>query len=92
MNKLRGNLATTRTRFRTLFHKCYRIFYMLGRTNTSGHTKAFDYPVMDHWGEVKMISVMVQGGLKPRTCRSTDEHANRYPSKTPLERKSVIVL
>ena len=25
-------------------------FYMPNRTDPAGHSKAFDYPVMDHWG------------------------------------------
>ena len=36
---------------------------MLSRTDTAGHTKAFDLPVMDHWVEVK-VSFPVRGRLK----------------------------
>ena len=28
---------------------------MPSHTDTAGHTKAFDYPVMDHWGETSSI-------------------------------------
>ena len=37
------------------FDKWHRIFYIPSRTDMAGHTKAFDYPVMDHWGKDKVL-------------------------------------
>ena len=34
----------------SLFNKWHGIFYMPSRIDTAGHTKAFDYPVAEHWG------------------------------------------
>ena len=31
-------------------------FYMTSCKDTAGHTNAFDYPVMDHWGKVRVVS------------------------------------
>ena len=31
------------------------IFYKPSRIDEAGHTKAFDYPVAEHWGEAKMF-------------------------------------
>ena len=56
---------TTRTQCPTLFDKWHRIFYMASRTEMAGHTKAFDYPVMDHWGES-------QSALTQRHIRTVD--------------------
>ena len=43
------------TRCPTLFDKWHGIFYMPNRTDTAGHTKAFIYPVMDHWDHQKVL-------------------------------------
>ena len=50
-----GRKPTTGTRCPTVFYKWHGIFYMPSRTDTAGHTKAFIYPVMDHWGKVKVL-------------------------------------
>ena len=47
---------------------------MPSRTDTAGHTKAFIYPVMDHWGESR--SALAQGRFELLTCRSTVKHTN----------------
>ena len=49
INETRRKPATA-TRYPTLFDKGHGIFYMPSRTDTAGHTKAFDYPVMGHGG------------------------------------------
>ena len=54
MNETRRK-PTTGTRCPTLFYKWHGIFYMPSCTGTAGHTKAFHYPVMDHWGKVKVL-------------------------------------
>ena len=48
MNKTRRK-PTTGTGCAALFDKWHRIFYMPSRIDTAGHTKAFDYPIMDHF-------------------------------------------
>ena len=50
--KLGGNLPLGHDVL-SFFYKWHRIFYKPSRTDTTGHTKAFDYPVMDHWGKSK---------------------------------------
>ena len=35
---------------------------MPSRADMAGHTKAFDYPVAEHWGEAEMFSSM--GGTR----------------------------
>ena len=45
MNETR-RIPTTGTQFPTLFVKWQEIFC---HTDMVGHTKAFDYPFMDHW-------------------------------------------
>ena len=32
------------------------IFYMASRIDEAGHTKAFDYPVVEHWGKAEIFS------------------------------------
>ena len=36
--------------------KWHGIFYMASRIDEAGHTKAFDYPVVEHWGKAEMFS------------------------------------
>ena len=50
MNETRRK-PTTERQSPSLFNKWHRIVYMPSRTDTAGHTKAFDYPVAEHWGE-----------------------------------------
>ena len=54
MNETRRK-PTTGRQSPSLFDKCHGIFYMPSRIDEAGHTKAFDYPVAEHWGggEVK---------------------------------------
>ena len=40
----------------SLFDKWHGIFYMPSRIDKAGHTKAFGYPVAEHWGEAEMFS------------------------------------
>ena len=37
------------------FDKWHGIFYMPSCTGTTGNTKAFDYPVTEHWGESRNV-------------------------------------
>ena len=52
MNETRRK-PTTGRQSPSLFDKWHGIFYMPSRIDEAGHTKAFDYPVVEHWGEVK---------------------------------------
>ena len=54
MNETRRKL-TTKRQSPSLFDKWHQIFYMPGRTDTAGHTKAFDCPVMGHWGKSRSV-------------------------------------
>ena len=56
MNKTRKPTTATGMQCPTLFDMWHRIFCMPSRTDTAGHIKAFNYPVMDHWGKVKEIT------------------------------------
>ena len=55
MNETRMKL-TTKRQSPSFFDKWHRIFYMPSRTDTAGHTKAFDFPVTEHWGKAEMFS------------------------------------
>ena len=70
MNKTRRT-PTTRTRCPTLFDKWRGVFYMPSCTDTAGHTRAFDYPVVDHWGKVKVLRHISIGRLRPVGPQST---------------------
>ena len=50
MNETRRK-PTTGRQSPTLFDKWHGIFYMPSRIDEAGHTKAFDDPVAEHWGE-----------------------------------------
>ena len=54
-------------------------------TDTFGHTKTFDYPVMDHWGKVKLLWHEADSN-----CRSTVEHAKHQTTMTaPSQRINI---
>ena len=48
MNETRRK-PTTGRQSPSLFDKWHGIFYMPSRTDKARHTKAFDYPVVEHW-------------------------------------------
>ena len=50
MNETRRK-PTTGRQPPSLIHKWHGIFYMPSRIDEAEHTKAFDYPVVEHWGE-----------------------------------------
>ena len=52
--------------------------------DTTGHTKAYHYPVMDHWKPVKVAKFQARGALEPTTCQLTDQHANHQTTESPL--------
>ena len=49
-------------------------------TDTTGHTKAFIYPVMDNWGESH--SALARGRFDPMTCLATVNHDNHQTTTT----------
>ena len=61
--KLAGNLPPGHDAL--LFDEWHGIFYMPSRTDTARHTKAFVYPVMDHWGNVKVLRNKVVSNRRP---------------------------
>ena len=52
----------------------------------AGHTKAFDYPVMDHWGKVKVLQHKIRTtGLSVHSqTRQPLDHADRPKSEDQL--------
>ena len=54
MNETRRKSPTGR-QSPSLSDKWHGIFYMPSRIDTAGHTKAFDYPVMEQWGENRNV-------------------------------------
>ena len=48
------------------------IFYMPSRTDTAGHTKAFIYPVMDHWGGGPRQILTADLSVHSRACQPPD--------------------
>ena len=75
MNETRRK-PTTGTRCPALFEKWHGIFYVLSRTDTAGHTKAFIYQVMDHWGES-------QGALTQGRCGRPVGPQSNTPTTRP---------
>ena len=56
MNETRRK-PTTGRQSPSLFDKWHGIFYMPSRIDEAGHTKAFDYPVAEHWGETQNMNI-----------------------------------
>ena len=54
MNETRRK-PTTGRQSPSLSDKWHGIFYMPSRIDEAGHTKAFDYPVAEHWGEPRNV-------------------------------------
>ena len=68
------------------FNKWHGILHIPSRTDTAGHTKAFIYLVIDHWGESQ--SALAYG--RPPTCWSTVEHAIHQTAMTPITGGGVV--
>ena len=54
MNETRRK-PTTGRQSPSLSDKWHGIFYMPSRIDEAGHTKAFEYPVAEHWGESRNV-------------------------------------
>ena len=54
------------------------MFYMPSRTDTAGHTKAFDYPVQEHWGGGTEVFSSASGisPILQQSIRLIKAHAN----------------
>ena len=70
---------TTGRQSPSLFDKWHGIFYMPSRIDEAGHTKAFDYPVAEHWGESR--NVQFRGWDSNRQHIGTE--SNALPTEPP---------
>ena len=57
--------------------KWHGIFYRPSRTDTAGHTKAFDYPVVEHWGKSRNVQF--------REWDSNRQHIDSQSNVLPTE-------
>ena len=78
MNEIRRK-PTTGRQSPALFDKWHVIFYMPSRIDEAGHTKAFDYPVAEHWGNPEIFSSA--GGT--RTDNTSVRSRTRYQLSHP---------
>ena len=78
MNETRRK-PTTGRQSPSLSDKWHGIFNMPSRTDTAGHTKAFVYPVAEHWGKAEMFSSA--GGT--RTNNTSVQSRTRYQLTHP---------
>ena len=72
MNETRRT-PTTGRQSPSLFDKWQGIFYMTSRIDEAGHTKAFDYPVAEHWGGPKCSATTHRLTVKRATNWATPE-------------------
>ena len=78
MNETRRK-PTTGRQSPSLFDKWHVIFYISSRTDTAGHTKAFDYPVVGQWGKVEVFS----SASGTRTDNTSVHSPTCYPLSQP---------
>ena len=84
MNETRRK-PTTGRQSPTLFDKWHGIFYMPSRIDEAGHTKAFDYPVAEHWGESQRTkrSLVRFEPTSAHTYESEIQRSTTYATPTP---------
>ena len=75
MNETRRK-PTTGRQSPTLFDKWHGIFYMPSRIDGAGHTKAFDDPVAEHWGESQRAKRSLVG-LEPTSAHTYESEIQR---------------
>ena len=75
MNETRRK-PTTGRQSPTLFDKWHGIFYMPSRIDEAGHTKAFDDPVAEHWGESQRAKRSLVG-LEPTSAHTYESEIQR---------------
>ena len=78
MNETRRK-PTTGRQSPSLFDKWHGIFYMRSRIDEAGHTKAFDFPVAEHWGESR--NVQFRGWDSNR--QHIGPESNALPTESP---------
>ena len=86
MNETRRK-PTTGRQSPSLFDKWHGIFYMPSRIDEAGHTKAFDYPVAEHWGESQRTKRSLVGfeSTSAHTYESEIQRSTTYATPTPLK-------
>ena len=69
----------------SLFDKWHGIFYMPSRIDEAVHTKAFDYPVAEHWGESQRTkrSLVGFGPTSAHTYESEIQRSTTYAIPRP---------
>ena len=75
MNEARRK-PTTGRQSPTLFDKWHGIFYMPSRIDEAGHTKAFDDPVAEHWGESQRAKRSLVG-VEPTSAHTYESESQR---------------
>ena len=75
MNEARRK-PTTGRQSPTLFDKWHGIFYMPSRIDEAGHTKAFDDPVAEHWGESQRAKRSLVG-FEPTSAHTYESEIQR---------------
>ena len=75
MNETRRK-PTTGRQSPTLLDKWHGIFYMPSRIDEAGHTKAFDDPVAEHWGESQRAKRSLVG-LEPTSAHTYESEIQR---------------
>ena len=91
MNETRRK-PTTGRQSPTLFDKWHGIFYMPSRIDEAGHTKAFDYPVAEHWGESQRAKRSLVG-FEPTSAHTYESEIQRSTTyATPTPRYSTFML
>ena len=59
---------------------------MPSRIDEAGHTKAFDYPVAEHWGlGGKSKNETVPGGIRTHKMKSLNSMPGKYPIQTECD-------
>ena len=84
MNETRRK-PTTGRQSPSLFDKWHGIFYMPSRIDEAGHTKAFNYPVAEHWGESQRTKWSLVGfePTSAHTYESEIQRSTTYATQTP---------
>ena len=88
MNESRRK-PTTGRQSPSLFDKWHGIFYMPSRIDEAGHTKAFDYPVAEHWGESQRTTRSLVG-FEPTSAHTYESEIQRSTTRggNAVEKKS----
>ena len=87
MNETRRK-PTTGRQSPSLFDDADGIFYMPSRIDEAGHTKPFDYPVAEHWGENR--NVQFRGWDSNR--QHIGPESNALPTEPPRFIQRIIII